>query len=116
MKVESMGLAGSSPFSSPKAEDKLTEARKKKETISPEPQPAAKQQVASEELLNQIKGFSDDGAFGVRFETSDLVDQLVVKVIDQETDELIRQIPSDELLKMKASLGDLRGNLLNTAG
>ena len=116
MNLEALSLAGGTAFSSVKAEDRVDSARKQKKETAPEPQVSEKSEVASEELLSQIKGFSGNGAYGVRFENSESVDQLVVKVFDQETDELIRQIPSEELLQIKESLGDLRGNLISAEG
>jgi flagellar protein FlaG len=39
---------------------------------------------------------------------------LIVKVVDNETDEVIRQVPAEEILGMKASLAELRGKIVNT--
>lgn len=116
MKLEAVSLAASSPFAANKAEEKVSEVRKKKEKYAAEPQAGEKSQIAPEELLEQIKGLSEHGTYGVRFENNDKVDELVVQVVDKQTDELIRQIPPEEILSMKAALGDLRGNLVDTQG
>jgi uncharacterized FlaG/YvyC family protein len=34
--------------------------------------------------------------------------------VDNATDEVIRQVPAEEILGMKASLADYRGQILNT--
>ena len=38
----------------------------------------------------------------------------LVKITDRETDEVIRQIPSEELLELSRHLEELRGNLVDT--
>ena len=67
-----------------------------------------------DELLNQIKTITEDGLYSVRFERDTGSDRLVVKITDRETDEVIRQIPSEELLELSRHLEELRGNLVDT--
>ena len=57
---------------------------------------------------------------GLSFEKTDDGQNNVVKVIDQETGDLVRQIPSEEFLEMSerldeifGELNDLKGNLVN---
>jgi len=71
-------------------------------------------QVQPEELLQQIKSLTEDGLYSVRFEHNTEANELVVKVVDNETDEVIRQIPPEELLTLTQRLTDLRGNLVDT--
>jgi flagellar protein FlaG len=52
----------------------------------------------------------------VRFENDQEAKQLVVKVVDRETDEVIRQIPPEELMNLAQRLDDLRGNIVDTEG
>lgn len=68
--------------------------------------------VAPEEMLSQIKALTEDGVYSVRFETEN--DQMIVKVVDRDTDELIRQIPPENLIDIMANLKDLRGNMVDT--
>jgi len=114
MKVDSISFAGSAQTVMPKAADKVEVARKEKEKAATEPQAAEKNQLPPEELLKQIKGLTEDGIYSVRFENDDTVDELVVKIVDRDTDEIIRQIPAEEILELRAVLDDLRGNLVNT--
>jgi flagellar protein FlaG len=37
-------------------------------------------------------------------------------VVDRETDEVIRQIPPEELMNLTQRLSDLRGNIVDTEG
>jgi len=116
MNVESIGFTGGAQVTLPNAADKVSEVRKKKEEAAQEPQAqtAGKNQVAPEELLQQIKGLTEDGVYSVRFERDETLNDLVVKIVNRETDEVIRQVPAEELLKLRATLEDMRGNIVNT--
>jgi flagellar protein FlaG len=68
--------------------------------------------VAPEEMISQIKALTENGLYSVRFESDN--DQLIVKVVDRETNEVIRQIPPENLIDVMANLKDLRGNMVDT--
>lgn len=70
--------------------------------------------IQAEELIQNIKALAQDGAYSVRFEIDDATQDLVINLIDQETKEVIRQVPSEEILGIRQSLADLRGNLVET--
>lgn len=53
------------------------------------------------------------GKFGVEFHLSEIDNCMVTRVIDRESGELIRQIPSDEMLRMAQNMEQLRGLLLS---
>ena len=67
-----------------------------------------------EELLDQIKSITEDGLYSVRFERDSDTNELVVKIVDSETDEVIREIPQEELLELSKHLEELNGNLVDT--
>jgi flagellar protein FlaG len=71
-------------------------------------------QVAKEEILSKIKEISEEGVYSVRFEKDDKINELIVKVVDQKTDEVIRQLPPEEILGLRQYLTELRGNLTNS--
>lgn len=112
MRVESVNIAGASPMSLLKAADRVDSARKERDDVDI----AAKQQVQPEELLGQIKALTEEGLYSVRFENAENSNDLVVKIVDRETDEVIRQVPAQEVLKLRATLDDLIGNIVNTQG
>ena len=114
MNVEAVSLPGASQFQLSKGSDQVSEARKKADDLTQSEQ-AEKKQVQPEELLNQIKSLTEDGLYSVRFENNEQAG-LVVKIVNRENDEVIRQVPAEEVLKLKATLEDLRGNLVNTEG
>lgn len=70
--------------------------------------------VAPEEVLKKIKSLTEDGAYSVRFEMDKDVDQMVIRLFDHQSGDMIRQIPSEELLEAIKSLRDFRGLMVNT--
>ena len=68
-----------------------------------------------EELISQIKAITEDGLYSVQFENNES-GSLVVKVVDRQTNEVIRQIPPEELLELSKHLKELSGNLVDTLG
>ncbi|MFH2123529.1 MAG: flagellar protein FlaG [Pseudomonadota bacterium] len=87
--------------------------RKNKEKAADTPQASSTEKgVQAEELLNQIKAVTEDGLYSVRFEQNDNAD-LIVKIYDSKTDEVVRQIPAEELLNLQQALEDLRGNIVD---
>jgi flagellar protein FlaG len=112
MNIESMGNTSSSP--SRINEPAQQAARKREETQQQAPSSAAEENKAQpEELLNQIKAITEDGLYSVRFERDSGSEDLVVKIVDSDTDEVIRQIPPEELLNLSKHLKELSGNLVN---
>ncbi|TFG42870.1 MAG: flagellar protein FlaG [Syntrophobacterales bacterium] len=69
--------------------------------------------VAPEEILDKITAMTDNGTHSVRFEMDKDVNTLVVKIFDRDTEELVRQIPAEELLGVAKTLKDYRGLLLD---
>jgi flagellar protein FlaG len=68
-------------------------------------------------LATQLAGALSDFANAMNVRIAFLVDQAtgktVIKVIDQETQEVIRQIPPEEMLRLVARMSRLLGVLLN---
>ena len=51
----------------------------------------------------------------LNFRVDDVVDRTVVTVRNSQTGELVRQIPSESMLKLAHSIEDIKGLLLNQA-
>ncbi|MES2354458.1 MAG: flagellar protein FlaG [Pseudomonadota bacterium] len=49
----------------------------------------------------------------LQFSTDHSTGKIIVKVIDQSTGDILRQIPSEDLLEIAKSLDQLRGLLIN---
>lgn len=115
MNIEAINTVGSPQGQLSVAADKLDTARKKQKTSVPEAAVESKSNaLPPEEIIDQIKGLTEDGLYSVRFEQDDSTNQFVVRVVDRESGEVLRQLPPEELLGLKASLADLRGNIVDT--
>lgn len=117
MNVEAISSPGSLAQQSMKSADMVDTERKTKQSKGSEPQaPEKNPKIQPEELLDQIKSLTEDGLYSVRFERDDNAKDLVVKIFDNETQKVIRQIPAEELLKFKATFSELVGNVVDTKG
>ncbi len=119
MNVDTIGSPGGMVQQPPRPADQIDEQRRKKDAAGGDIQPQAEnnpQKIQSEELIDQIKAVTEDGLYSVRFEKDDKLSDLVVKIFDNETQEVIRQIPAEEMLSFKASFAELTGNLVDTKG
>lgn len=76
--------------------------------------PAESKQVPPEEILKTIKQITEDGDRSVRFEMDDETNTLVVRVVDKESGDVVRQIPAEEVLGARRALQDLSGLLIDT--
>jgi flagellar protein FlaG len=115
MNVDIISSAGSSLLPKATPAQEIDSQRKKQEDKADDPQVATKDsKVQPEELLASIKSITQDGLYSVRFEQFKDTKELVVQIFDNETEEVIRQIPAEELLELKMTIEDLRGNLVNT--
>ena len=54
-----------------------------------------------------------DGGRGLAFKVDPSLNRPVVTVTNQETGEVIRQIPNEVIIRMARSIDETRGNLLN---
>jgi flagellar protein FlaG len=96
--------------------DQVETQRKNKEKVSDTPQASSSEkQIQPEELLSQIKSVTEDGLYSVRFENNDNA-ELIIKIFDNKSEEVIRQIPPEEILQLRETLEVLRGNIVNTQG
>ena len=113
MNIEASSLQNTVQAQFNKGADQVSSAKKKVEnTVSMDQ--TEMQKVQPEELLSQIKALTEDGLYSVRFENDERAGGLVVKIVDRENNELIRQVPSEEVLDLRKALESLRGNIVNT--
>jgi len=115
MNIEAVTAQTAPQFQSSRAPEQVSDSRKKAADLVQTEQ-VQSQKVQPEELLSQIKALTEDGLYSVRFENDERASGLVVKIYDVAKDEVIRQVPAEELLDLKVALEDLRGNLVDTKG
>ena len=77
-----------------------------------EKEPAAQPQQV-EEAVKKFESFVKDIQRNLDFSVDDSSGQVVVKVVDGDSGKLIRQIPSEELLRLSERLEDLRSLLFS---
>lgn len=92
----------STPAKTPLAAVKAQEQRPTAEPNKTEVQAAA---IKAEEFVQSINS-------ALQFSVDDSTGSTVVKVIDQLTNEVIRQIPSEEMLEIAKALDRIRGLLV----
>lgn len=117
MKVEGINAVDSFS-SSQKTNSAVEEVERQKNELDFSNQTVEKSHKGppTEEIMNRIQEITQDGVYSVRFETDDATDKLVVRVVDQESGDVIRQIPPEDLLGITQRLEDLRGNIIQAEG
>lgn len=82
-------------------------------STSPKVEDVAAQQQEIDIAVSSINAFVQNQQRTIRFSVDEQSGRDVVKVVDQLTDELIRQIPSEEVLAISRRLAEQSDDLLN---
>jgi flagellar protein FlaG len=84
------------------------------------PDPAPQQQPAPEQLQKAVESMKQmieaKAPNSLAFSIDDSTGKTVVRISDAQTGEMIRQIPSEEMLEIARSLDRLQGMLLKEQG
>jgi flagellar protein FlaG len=75
--------------------------------------PAVISRDQAHDLVKNAQGYLNDLNVGVTFEIHDKTGELIVKVVNRETNQVIRQIPPEALVKLHDNLKDLVGVIFN---
>lgn len=115
MNIEAINSPVNTGFK-PTAPEQVSTQRKEKAKVSETPQsPPEASKVQPEEVLSEIKSLTENGNYSVHFELNDISNP-VVKIIDNESQEVLRQFPAEEVLSFKANFQEMLGNIVNTKG
>ena len=79
---------------------------------TPVPAQAPLSSAAVEQVARQINDFLESSSSSLRFMVDPDLRKVVVRVVDTQTDEVIRQIPSEEMVAISRSVDQLRGLLI----
>lgn len=90
--------------------EELPKQERVQESIQETEQVTAEQLEAAIERLNELM---KDGQRSLAFSVDNDSDEVVVKVMDTHTDEVIRQIPNEEALKFAKNLENVLGVIFN---
>ena len=113
MLVESISIPASNPASTatdgfPSASPSQSDGKKPEKN---EPTTASPDiQMMAEDLKNNLKVLHD---VDLQFSVHQASGQVVVAVTDKESGEVIREIPSSEMLKLSAKLEEMMGMLFD---
>jgi flagellar protein FlaG len=100
----------------PESADKMERDRTKaKDSLAPSSEDLAAKKLHAEEVLDKIKGLTEDGLYSVRFEMNDKLQKMIVRVVNPENNEVIRQLPPEEILGMMEFMKEFRGQLVDSA-
>jgi flagellar protein FlaG len=82
------------------------------QSSDPSKQVAAQQEQRVKEAAQQLNEFMKITSIGLHFTTDWESGQTVVKVLNKATGEVIRQIPSEEALKLSKAMDTLQGLII----
>lgn len=103
-------LAASAPGAVPKAQEVVPPGRpppRDEEVREAEKSPADAEPL--EEMVTKLNELVQDLHRELRFTVDDASGETVIKVVDSKTDEVVRQIPSEELMRLRQRLQDAAG-------
>ena len=66
-----------------------------------------------EDALNEVQARMDQMGTNLQFTMDKVAEDIVVKVTDKESGDLIRQIPSEDVVKLRKKLEELSGLLFD---
>ncbi|MCK5127167.1 MAG: flagellar protein FlaG [candidate division Zixibacteria bacterium] len=89
------------------------EMEKLKEAVESDNASSDKQVKISKEELEQaiesLQEYAGWGNFNIGFDTDDETNSLIIKIVDRESGEMLHQIPSENILKLRSHLREVLG-------
>ncbi|WP_020588243.1 flagellar protein FlaG [Desulfobacter curvatus] len=67
-----------------------------------------------EDMVEALEDFANTVQTRLNFSIDDDTEDVVVKIMDKETDEVIKQFPAEEILELREKMQDLSGLLFST--
>ena len=67
-----------------------------------------------EEMVEALEDFANTVQTRLNFTIDDDTEDVVVKIMDKETNEVIKQFPAEEILELREKMQDLTGLLFST--
>ena len=96
--------------------DEVEKLQVKSQTVQAPPAEQEVKEVDEAELsqaVKQLNDFAQDIQRDIEFSVDDDTGRTVIRVFDSKTDELIRQIPNEEVLELAKNLKETNGLLFN---
>jgi uncharacterized FlaG/YvyC family protein len=119
MKIEGINTIQGDPFrivSAGMGSQAITQASPGREREVNEPQKSLQKEMPSaEEILKDLDGINDQLKSmnrSIRFSIDESLKDIVVKIVDKDSGEVIRQIPPDEVLRLREHFKEMVGLIL----
>lgn len=93
----------------------VTRTAEREKAAAPRP-PAEADDIKPEqvkEAVQQIEQFTQALTQNLKFTIDEDTGKTVIKIVDAQTQEVIRQMPSEEAIKIASALGKIQGLLFN---
>ncbi|MGJ7487879.1 flagellar protein FlaG [Variovorax sp. LT2P21] len=71
--------------------------------------------VQVESAVRAVNAALEIRSIGIQFEIDKDIDKVIVKVIDRNTGEVIRQVPNEEVVRIAKVMGEMSGLLVDSA-
>ena len=81
--------------------------------LPPEARAGARLPQQVEQAVQQIQSYLNDSQRQLQFQVDSGSGRTIVRVVNPETQELIRQIPSEEMLKLARAIGTSGGRIIS---
>ena len=78
--------------------------------VAQKPAPPDRQKAA--QAAQEINDFLKSSSAGIEFQVDNQSDRVIVRVVDSETRQLIRQVPTEEMVAISHALDRMTGLLL----
>lgn len=113
MSIQSVSNFGSSALQPAPTEGAALQTPEQPKTqLQPPPSRTPDKQQVEQALNNLKEAVKPAASNSLEFSIDDSTGKTIVKVLDSQTGEIVRQIPSEELLALARSLDKLQGLLL----
>jgi flagellar protein FlaG len=66
-----------------------------------------------EKALKNLREYAGWGNFNIGFSIDDQTGSLIIKIIDRDTGEMLRQIPTDQILALRSHLQEMLKSVLD---
>ena len=93
----------------PATETRITPAR-----AAPNSRLESPKQVDVDKAVEQLQNYAAQHNISLRFSVHKATGQMIIKVIDAKTNKVVREIPPEKILNLKAYLEQIAGHLLST--
>lgn len=105
--------ATTAPSTAPQKTEDIKESKLSNVVSLPEEKSQEKKEPKTEKLVEALNDYMDMLQTTLGFSIDDNDHDVIITVKNRETDEIVRQIPSEELVQIQEKMEELTGLILN---